>query len=53
MGSGGGAAKRPKSKPAGVQWVYEEEAKTGKEYDDLRGLGALLFDDGESFLLLK
>ena len=33
--------------------MYEEEAKTGKEYDDLRGLGALLFDDGVSFLLLK
>ncbi|KAH9922295.1 P-loop containing nucleoside triphosphate hydrolase protein [Epithele typhae] len=46
-GAGAGAtAKRAKAKkPAGVQWVYEEEAKTGREYDDLRGLGALLFDD--------
>ncbi|RPD77013.1 hypothetical protein L226DRAFT_459287 [Lentinus tigrinus ALCF2SS1-7] len=47
MGSGGGSssARRPKTKPDGVKWVYEEEAKTGKEYDELRGLGALLFDD--------
>ncbi|KAI0717768.1 P-loop containing nucleoside triphosphate hydrolase protein [Cerioporus squamosus] len=45
MGGSGGAAKRPKKKPEGVKWVYEEEAKTGKEYDELRGLGALLFDD--------
>ncbi|KAM5538879.1 hypothetical protein V8D89_007601 [Ganoderma adspersum] len=47
MGGSGSAAKRPKAKPDGVKWVYEEEAKTGKEYasDDLRGLGALLFDD--------
>ncbi|KAI0742679.1 P-loop containing nucleoside triphosphate hydrolase protein [Daedaleopsis nitida] len=47
MGGPGGASKRPvvKPKPDGVNWVYEEEAKTGKEYDDLRGLGALMFDD--------
>ncbi|KAH9893907.1 P-loop containing nucleoside triphosphate hydrolase protein [Cubamyces lactineus] len=47
MGGSGSGAKRPKAakKQAGVQWVYEEEAKKGKDYDDLRGLGALLFDD--------
>ena len=33
MGTGGvSAVKRPKSKPSGVQWVYEEEAKGGHEY---------------------
>ncbi|TBU31240.1 P-loop containing nucleoside triphosphate hydrolase protein [Dichomitus squalens] len=42
---GRGGAKRPKAKHDGVKWVYEEEAKTGKEYDEFRGLGALLFDD--------
>ncbi|KAI0668887.1 P-loop containing nucleoside triphosphate hydrolase protein [Trametes maxima] len=45
MGGSGSGAKRPRGKQAGVQWVYEEEAKTGRDYDDLRGLGALLFDD--------
>ncbi|RDX43671.1 hypothetical protein OH76DRAFT_1544375 [Lentinus brumalis] len=44
-GSGSGAKPRPKTKPEAVKWVYEEEAKTGKEFDELRGLGALLFDD--------
>lgn len=29
---GGPGAKRPKPKHDGVNWVYEEEAKTGKEY---------------------
>ncbi|KAI0744759.1 P-loop containing nucleoside triphosphate hydrolase protein [Earliella scabrosa] len=42
---GGQGSKRPKPKHDGVKWVYDEEAKTGKEYDELRGLGALLFDD--------
>ncbi|OSD03707.1 hypothetical protein PYCCODRAFT_1490777 [Trametes coccinea BRFM310] len=42
---GGSSAKRPKAKHDGVKWVYEEEAKTGRDYDDLRGLGAMLFDD--------
>lgn len=34
MGSGGSgsSARRPKAKPERVKWVYEEEAKTGKEY---------------------
>lgn len=34
MGGKNGAAKRPqaKAKKAGVHWVYEEEAKTGKDY---------------------
>ncbi|KAI0632843.1 P-loop containing nucleoside triphosphate hydrolase protein [Trametes polyzona] len=45
MGGKSGTVKRPKSKKLGVQWVYEEEAKTGRDYVDLRGLGALLFDD--------
>ncbi|OBZ74648.1 DNA excision repair protein ERCC-6-like 2 [Grifola frondosa] len=37
--------KRSVPKPAAAKWVYEAEAKGGKEYGDLRGLGALLFDD--------
>ncbi|KAL1938981.1 hypothetical protein VTO73DRAFT_11134 [Trametes versicolor] len=47
MGGKNGVVKRPqaKAKKAGVHWVYEEEAKTGKDYDEFRGLGALLFDD--------
>ncbi|KAI0772497.1 P-loop containing nucleoside triphosphate hydrolase protein [Trametes elegans] len=46
MGGGTRTIKRPKGvKKLGVQWVYEEEAKKGKDYNDLRGLGALLFDD--------
>ena len=34
MGGSGSGAKRPKTakKQAGVQWVYEEEAKKGKDY---------------------
>ncbi|KAI0830128.1 P-loop containing nucleoside triphosphate hydrolase protein [Trametes gibbosa] len=45
MGGKQASVRRPKGKRVGVHWVYEEEAKTGKDYDDLRGLGALLFDD--------
>ncbi|KAI0370889.1 P-loop containing nucleoside triphosphate hydrolase protein [Pilatotrama ljubarskyi] len=45
MGGKGGGAKPPKAKKDKVQWVYEEEAKTSKDYDEFRGLGALLFDD--------
>ncbi|KAH9856351.1 P-loop containing nucleoside triphosphate hydrolase protein [Lenzites betulinus] len=45
MGGKNAAVKRPKGKQVGAHWVYEEEAKTGRDYDDLRGLGALLFDD--------
>ncbi|THG99115.1 hypothetical protein EW026_g3177 [Hermanssonia centrifuga] len=32
-------------KTGGAEWVYEAEAKGKKDYGDLRGLGALLFDD--------
>ncbi len=34
MGGKNGVVKRPqaKAKKAGVHWVYEEEAKTGKDY---------------------
>ncbi|KAI8972582.1 P-loop containing nucleoside triphosphate hydrolase protein [Trametes punicea] len=45
MGGHGASAKRQKAKQIGVEWVYEEEAKTGKDFDDLRGLGAMLLDD--------
>ncbi|KAL6308864.1 P-loop containing nucleoside triphosphate hydrolase protein [Sparassis latifolia] len=39
------AKKKRKSSPSASQWVYEAEAKGGKEYGDLSGLGALLLDD--------
>ncbi|OCH88939.1 hypothetical protein OBBRIDRAFT_779245 [Obba rivulosa] len=42
----GSKAKKASPKSSSeAKWVYEAEASGGNEYGDLRGLGALLFDD--------